>query len=116
MPFLHYENVGYDVARIAIVLNFVNFEPDAAQFTYDANSAAISIANTRADDSSVHLIIVTRSNSLAEASREVVQQIREAEAYFNSQSPFEEPVIEEENIEYPTLRDIDTGGIRAIRR
>ena len=45
---------------------------------------------------------------LTDAYRKVVEQIRQTEAYLSARRDYDEPVVEEEDIRYPKLRDIDT--------
>jgi hypothetical protein len=51
--------------------------------------------------------------NICEAYKKVVEQIRRADA---NRQEYDEPIIEEEDINYPTLPNIDTSSIRRLRR
>jgi hypothetical protein len=119
MMVLLYQNSPDEIRRIAVLVDFQRienfyFETDAAQVNYNAKTVETVMLETLG--AGFNQAEMRRPTWLVEGCRKVVGQIRQAEAYLSTRPEYEDPVIEEEVIQYPKLRNVDARGIRRLRR
>jgi hypothetical protein len=123
MMFLVYHQSSPDeIRRIAVLASIQRIQ----NFYFDANPPQVNY-NANTVERVMFVMLDTPAARLTEAPlrppmrlsdayRKVVEQIRQTEAYLSARPDYDEPVVEEEDIRYPKLRDIDTRGIRGLRR
>jgi len=94
----------------------IRFTPNAAFVGYNVSDVVCVTFTTTAAAAPLNAPETFHRMQLGDAYRKVAAQIRQTEEYTAAHRYRDEPTIEEEDFEYPKLRQISTQGIRRLIR